>query len=251
MNTGSVHTQIVAKVATLTFFHPASNSLPSDLLRKITEELISLGQNEEVQVILLKSDGGKTFCAGASFDELLAVDSEEKGILFFMGFAHLINAIRSCTKVVIGLVQGKAVGGGVGLLSACDYCLATEEAAVKLSELFIGIGAFVIEPAVTRKLGKSAFSTLTLEATEWHSAQWGLDKGLFSKVFPSIEEMEVAGEKLSTALASYSPEALLEMKKVFWEGTEHWDTLLKERAAISGKLVLSKFTKETLQKFKK
>jgi methylglutaconyl-CoA hydratase len=251
MDIGSVHTQIVAKVATLTFFHPASNSLPSNLLKKMTEELISLGQNEEVHVIVLKSGGAKTFCAGASFEELLVVDSKDKGTQFFMGFAHLINAIRSCTKVVIGLVQGKAVGGGVGLLSACDYCLATEEAAVKLSELFIGIGAFVIEPAVTRKVGKSAFSTLALEATEWHPASWGLAKGLFSKVFSSIEEMQVAAEKLSTALASYSPEALFEMKKVFWEGTEHWDTLLAERAAISGKLVLSKFTKETLHKLKK
>jgi methylglutaconyl-CoA hydratase len=251
MDTGSVHTEIVAKVATLTFFHPASNSLPSNLLKKMTEELISLGQKEEVQVIVLKSGGAKAFCAGASFEELIAVDSKEKGTHFFMGFADMINAIRTCTKVVIGLVQGKAVGGGVGLLSACDYCLATEQGAVKLSELFIGIGAFVIEPAVTRKVGKSAFSTLTLEATEWHSAAWALDKGLFSKVFPNIEEMQAAAEKMSTALASYSPEALFEMKKVFWEGTEHWDTLLAERAAISGKLVLSKFTKEILQKFKK
>lgn len=251
MDTGSVHTEIVAKVATLTFFHPASNSLPSALLKKMTDEIMALGRNENVQVIVLKSKGEKTFCAGASFDELLAVDSKEKGTLFFMGFAHLINALRSCNKVVIGLVQGKAVGGGVGLLAACDYCLATEQAAVKLSELFIGIGAFVIEPAVTRKVGIAAFSNLTLEATEWHSAQWGLNKGLFSKVFPSIEEMETAAEILSTALASYSPDALLEMKKVFWEGTEHWDTLLAERAAISGKLVLSKFTKQTLQKYKK
>ncbi len=251
MDTGSVHTEIVAKVATLTFFHPASNSLPSALLKKMTDEIMALGRNENVQVIVLKSKGEKTFCAGASFDELLAVDSKEKGTLFFMGFAHLINALRSCNKVVIGLVQGKAVGGGVGLLAACDYCLATEQAAVKLSELFIGIGAFVIEPAVTRKVGMAAFSNLTLEATEWHSAQWGLNKGLFSKVFPSIEEMETAAEILSTALASYSPDALLEMKKVFWEGTEHWDTLLAERAAISGKLVLSKFTKQTLQKYKK
>lgn len=251
MDTGSVHTEIVAKVATLTFFHPASNSLPSALLKKMTDEIMALGRNENVQVIVLKSKGEKTFCAGASFDELLAVDSREKGTLFFMGFAHLINALRSCNKVVIGLVQGKAVGGGVGLLAACDYCLATEQAAVKLSELFIGIGAFVIEPAVTRKVGMAAFSNLTLEATEWHSAQWGLNKGLFSKVFPSIEEMETAAETLSTALASYSPDALLEMKKVFWEGTEHWDTLLAERAAISGKLVLSKFTKQTLQKYKK
>lgn len=251
MDTGSVHTEIVAKVATITFFHPASNSLPSALLKKMTEEIMALGRNENVQVIVLKSKGEKTFCAGASFDELLAVDSREKGTLFFMGFAHLINALRSCNKVVIGLVQGKAVGGGVGLLAACDYCLATEQAAVKLSELFIGIGAFVIEPAVTRKVGMAAFSNLTLEATEWHSAQWGLNKGLFSKVFPSIEEMETAAEILSTALASYSPDALLEMKKVFWEGTEHWDTLLAERAAISGKLVLSKFTKQTLQKYKK
>lgn len=251
MDTGSVHTEIVAKVATLTFFHPASNSLPSALLKKMTDEIMALGRNENVQVIVLKSKGEKTFCAGASFDELLAVDSKEKGTLFFMGFAHLINALRSCNKVVIGLVQGKAVGGGVGLLAACDYCLATEQASVKLSELFIGIGAFVIEPAVTRKVGMAAFSNLTLEATEWHSAQWGLNKGLFSKVFSSIEEMETAAEILSTALASYSPDALLEMKKVFWEGTEHWDTLLAERAAISGKLVLSKFTKQTLQRYKR
>jgi methylglutaconyl-CoA hydratase len=250
MNTGNLQTIVSNKVATITFGHPASNSLPSSLLQKLTEEFQNLNTNEEVNLIVLKSEGERVFCAGASFDELLEIKTKESGVEFFMGFANLINAIRKSSKVVIGVVQGKAVGGGVGLASACDYCFAAENSAIKLSELFIGIGAFVIEPAVERKIGKSAFCQLTLEATEWHSAQWAKEKGLFAKTFKTISEMELAVEALTSQLAGYHPDALSQMKKIFWEGTSHWDTLLAERAKISGELVLSDFTRKTLLKFK-
>lgn len=251
MSLGTINTIIEEHIATVVFYHPASNSFPSSLLEKLAKEFELLSNNATVKVIVLKSEGEKAFCAGASFDELLSIKTKEVGVAFFMGFANLINAMRKCEKLIIGCVQGKAVGGGVGLLSACDYVVASEAGSVKLSEFFIGIGAFVIEPAVTRKIGKAAFCQLSMEATEWHSAQWAQEKNLYAKVCADQNAMMDEANKLAKQLAKYNPDALKEMKKVFWEGTENWDELLFERAKISGDLVLSDFTKEALTKFKK
>jgi methylglutaconyl-CoA hydratase len=248
---GSLTTSIENKIATLQFAHPASNSFPRHLLDLLTAEFNKLSQNEAVSVIILKSEGTGAFCAGASFDELLAVTNLEEGSHFFSGFAHLINAMRRCTKIIIGRIHGKAVGGGVGIAAACDYTLATKNAAIKLSELAIGIGPFVIEPAVSRKIGKTATAQMTLAAHEWKTADWAKEKGLYATIFETNEELDSALADFSAKLSSYNPEALLEMKKVFWEGTQHWDALLLERAAISGKLVLSDFTKKALSQFKK
>jgi methylglutaconyl-CoA hydratase len=248
---GSLYTNIQNKVATIEFGHPASNSFPSELLDRLTKELIAVGNNDEVAVIILKSEGKKAFCAGASFDELVAIANLKEGKQFFSGFANVLNAMRTCGKLIIGRIQGKTVGGGVGLAAACDYALATENAAVKLSELTIGIGPCVIEPAVTRKIGVSGTSELTLDATNWKNAYWAKEKGLYAKVFESIHDLDKEVESLSEKLASYNPIALVEMKKALWKGTENWDHLLAERAATSGELALSEFTKKALEKFKK
>jgi len=210
-----------------------------------------LSLNTEVRVIILKSEKDKAFCAGASFDELVSITNFEEGKQFFLGFANVINAMRKCSKLIIGRVQGKAVGGGVGLAAACDYCFATEQAAIKLSEFTIGIGPFVIAPAVERKIGVAALSELTLDATSWQNAYWAKEKGLFAKVFETLSELDNEVDNLASKLASYNPEALNEMKKIVWQNTENWDILLDNRAAISGDLVLSEFTKNALQKFKK
>lgn len=248
---GSLYTSINNKIATVEFGHPASNSFPSELLDRLTTELNLLSSNNDVSVIVLKSEGERAFCAGASFDELVAINNLEDGKLFFSGFANVINAMRSCSKLIIGRIQGKTVGGGVGLASACDYVLATEAASIKLSELTIGIGPFVIAPAVERKVGVSGLAELTLDATSWKNAYWAKEKGLYAKVLENISELDKEVAILSEKLASYNPEALAEMKKALWKGTEHWDTLLIERAETSGKLVLSDFTKNALSKFKK
>jgi methylglutaconyl-CoA hydratase len=249
--TGSLCTTIENKIATVSFGHPSSNSFPRELLDRLTNEFAVLSLNPDVSVIVIQSEGSGAFCAGASFDELLAVDNEEQGAHFFSGFAHLINAMRTCSKLIVGRVHGKAVGGGVGIASACDYVLATKTAAIKLSELAIGIGPFVIEPVVSKKIGKTAMAEMTLAAHEWKTAEWATAKGLYANTFETIEELNTAIIDFSTKLSSYNTEALQEMKKVLWEGTQHWDTLLLERAAISGKLVLSDFTKKALSQFKK
>ena len=248
---GSLYTDIQNKIATVVFGHPSSNCFPSELLERLSKEIISLGNNDAVLIIILKSEGTKAFCAGASFDELVAISTLEEGRLFFSGFANVINAMRTCGKLIIGRVQGKAVGGGVGLIAACDYVFATESAAIKLSEFTIGIGPFVIEPAVTRKIGVAGTAALTLDATDWKSAYWAKEKGLYAKVFESISDADKEVSTFTTKLASYNPAALAEMKKVLWKGTEEWNLLLAERTAISGKLVLSEFTKTALLKFKK
>jgi len=248
---GSLYTQIQNKIATIEFGHPASNSFPSELLERLRKELLSVGNNQDVAIIVLKSEGDRAFCAGASFDELVAISNLEEGKQFFAGFANVINAMRTCGKLIIGRIQGKTVGGGVGLAAACDYVLATEHAAVKLSEFTIGIGPFVIEPAVSRKIGVSGTSELTLDATTWKNAYWAKDKGLYAKVFETQKELDEEVALLSEKLASYNPDALLEMKKALWKGTENWNDLLVERAAVSGELVLSDFTKKALEKFKK
>lgn len=250
-STGSLITTIENKIATVEFGHPASNSFPRELLDRVTNALNSLSNNPDVSVIIMRSEGVGAFCAGASFDELLAVSNLEEGTKFFSGFAHLINAMRSCKKLIIGRVHGKAVGGGVGIASACDYVFATINASIKLSELAIGIGPFVIEPSVSRKIGKTALAEMTLAAHEWKSADWAKEKGLYADTFENTDNLDAALENFSSKLASYNPEALIEMKKVLWEGTDHWETLLLERAAITGKLVLSEYSKKALTQFKK
>lgn len=251
MENGSLYTNIQNNIAVIEFFHPAGNSLPGELLTRLTASFNELSSNGEVHVIILKSDKETTFCAGASFDELSSISTVEEGEKFFLGFANVINAMRKCSKLIIGRVQGKAVGGGVGLAAVCDYCFATEQASIKLSEFTIGIGPFVIAPAVARKMGLAALGELTLDATNWQNAYWAKEKGLFAKVFETAEEMDKEVDNLALKLSQYNPEALKEMKKVLWEGTEHWDILLEERAKISGKLVLSESTKNALLKFKK
>lgn len=251
MDSGNITVTIKHRIATVRFYHPASNSMPINLLHQLTDVFNQLSVNNEVNVIILLSDNNSTFCAGASFDELISIKNESEGLSFFNGFASVINAMRKCSKLIIGRAQGKAVGGGVGLLSATDYCFATDQAAIKLSEFTIGIGPFVIAPAVERKMGNAALSELTINATKWHNAYWAKEKGLYASVYESIDEMDKEIEILSLKLANYNQEALLKMKQVLWYGTDHWDSLLKERASISGKLVLSDFTKEALNKFKK
>lgn len=248
---GSLYTKIENKIATVEFGHQASNSFPGELLQRLTDELNLLSHNPEVNIIVLRSEGEGAFCAGASFDELLAVSNFEEGSVFFSGFANVINAMRNCSKLIIGRIQGKAVGGGVGLAAACDYALATEGSAIKLSEFAIGIGPFVIAPAVERKIGKGALAELTLAAHEWKNAYWAEKKGLYAKVFENIKELDKELDVFTSKLAGYNPEALSEMKKVLWEGSENWDILLADRAKISGRLVLSDFTKQALNQFKK
>lgn len=247
---GSLYTSVENKIATIEFGHPASNSFPSELLERLANKLDELSSNDEVAVVVLKSEGERAFCAGASFDELVAIDNLVDGKKFFSGFANVINAMRSCSKLIVGRVQGKTVGGGVGLAAACDYVLATEHAAIKLSEFTIGIGPFVIAPAVKRKVGVSGLAELTLDASSWKNAYWAKEKGLYARVFENIEELDKELEVFTEKLASYNPEALDEMKKALWIGTENWDSLLIERAETSGKLVLSDFTKNALKKFK-
>lgn len=248
---GSLYTKIENQIAFVEFGHPASNSFVSELLERLSNEFDALSANQEVSLIVLKSEGDRAFCAGASFDELVAISNLEEGKAFFSGFANVINAMRRCSKPIIGRVQGKAVGGGVGLASACDYVYATEAASIKLSEISIGIAPLVIAPAVERKIGKAGLAELSLAPTEWKNAYWAKEKGLFSKIFDSIGEMDRELDFHTQKLASYNPEALAEMKKVLWEGTEHWGNLLVERAEASGKLALSPNTKKALEKFKK
>ncbi|MGA9324507.1 MAG: enoyl-CoA hydratase/isomerase family protein [Salegentibacter sp.] len=248
---GSLYTKIENKVATVEFGHPASNSFPSELLQRLEKEISKLSEDETVNVIVLRSQGEKAFCAGASFDELMAIENMKAGKFFFSGFANVINAMRECHKLIVGRVQGKTVGGGVGLVAACDYAMATDAAAIKLSELSIGIGPFVIAPAVERKMGVAALAELTLAAHEWKNAYWAKEKGLYARVFESIAELDSEIELFTEKLASYNPEALYEMKQTLWQGTAHWKELLLEQAAISGELVLSDFTRKALQKFNK
>jgi methylglutaconyl-CoA hydratase len=247
---GDVSIQIENSIATIEFFHPLSNSLPGKVLGKLANTITEAGQNAAVGVIILKSAGERAFCGGASFDELISIQDLNEGKVFFSGFANVINAMRNCPKLIIGRVQGKAVGGGVGLASSVDYCFATKFASVKLSELAVGIGPFVVGPAVERKAGLSGMSAMAINATKFFDAEWAREKGIYTDVFDSVEEMDEAILALATKLAKSNPDAMKELKKVFWSGTENWDELLVERAAISGTLVLSDFTKKAINSFK-
>ena len=248
---GNVSINIENNIGTITFFHPKSNSLPATVLGALANTITKASNNPDIKVIILKSEGKKAFCAGASFDELLSIQDFPSGKEFFMGFARIINAIRKCPQFIIARVQGKAVGGGVGLAAVADYTLALKSASVKLSELAVGIGPFVVGPAVEKKVGSSAFASLAINATEWQTAEWAKEKGLYVDTFETILELDEAINILASKLAKSNPKAMALIKKAIWIGTDHWDKLLEERAEMSGKLVLSKFTSNAINKFKK
>ncbi|MDC3390635.1 enoyl-CoA hydratase/isomerase family protein [Flavobacteriales bacterium] len=237
-------------IGTIEFYHPQSNSLPGNILAKLATTITDAGNDKNIKVIILKSAGERAFCAGASFDELIAIDNPEQGKKFFLGFANVINAARKCPKFILGRVQGKAVGGGVGMAAATDYCFATKYSSSKLSELAIGIGPFVVGPAVERKIGTSAFSAMTINATKWFDANWSREKGLYTDVFDSVEELDDEINKLASTLSKSNPEAMEKLKKIMWNGTEDWDRLLDKRAESSGILVISDFTSKAIAKFK-
>lgn len=250
MNTPYVTLDIQNAVGYIEFFHPAHNSLPGDILAKLAQTITDAGTNDAIKVLVLKSGGERTFCAGASFNELININDAATGKVFFSGFANVINAMRKCPKFIIGRVQGKTVGGGVGLAASTDYCMASKFAAIKLSELNIGIGPFVVGPAIERKIGVSAMSQIAIDANSFYSAEWAQQKGLFTQVYETTEALNEAVKATAEHLCTYNPEAIKEMKSIFWKGTENWDELLAERAATSGTLVLSEFTKEKLKAFK-
>lgn len=237
-------------IATIEFFHPKHNSLPSKLLRDLIQAINEVGNDQTIKVIVLQSFGNRTFCAGASFEEMSKITTESAGKDFFAGFANLINTIRLCPKIIIGRVQGKAVGGGVGLIAASDYCLATKYASIKLSELDIGIGPFVISPVIKRKIGLSSLTKITLESQSFFSAEWSKNNGLYSEIYENQEELDVAIKIIANKVCTYNPQSVIKMKRIFWEGTENWDDLLDKRSEISGKLAMTSFTKSKLFKFK-
>jgi methylglutaconyl-CoA hydratase len=247
---GAVNLTIENNIGTIEFYHPKGNSLPGALLRELAQTISDAGKNDEIRVVIIKSRGDGAFCAGASFDELIAIEDYDTGKEFFMGFALVLNAMRTCPKLIIVRVHGKTVGGGVGIASAGDYTLAHENASVKLSELALGIGPFVVGPAVERKVGTSAFSAMAVDATNWYHSAFAEDKGMFNKVFDSIADLDQSVKELANQLANSSPDAMRELKNVLWKGTEDWDQLLEQRAEISGRLVLSDFTKNFIKKFK-
>jgi methylglutaconyl-CoA hydratase len=246
-----VRTNTEHGIHTIEFFHPQSNSLPGKILQQLADTFHAAGTDDNIRVIILKSGGTSAFCAGASFDELVAIENETQGLKFFSGFANVINAMRKCNKLIIGRIHGKCVGGGVGIAASVDYAIASEKADAKLSELHVGIGPFVVGPVIERRIGAAAFSHLAIDASMWRNADWCKRKGLYAEVHETVENMDEGVSRLANTLSHYSPQAMSAMKKIFWGGTDHWDELLKERAAISGKLVLSDFTREAIRKFKK
>ena len=247
---GTVTTETHAGITTIEFSHPQSNSMPSRQLETLAQEIHFAGNHDETKVIIIKSSGDRAFCSGASFDELMQINNVVHGEKFFSGFAHVINNMRNCPKLIIARVQGKCVGGGVGIAAAADYAIAVEGADIKLSELAIGIGPFVVGPVIERKIGLAAFSALAIDAGMWRNSEWAKKKGLFAEVHENTENMDEAVKRLAHSLAHSAPEAMAEMKKIFWRGTEHWDNLLAERARISGKLILSAFSKEAISRIR-
>ncbi|MDQ6716977.1 MAG: enoyl-CoA hydratase/isomerase family protein [Gemmatimonadota bacterium] len=242
---GRVESKIEGGIGTITFSHPKGNSLPGTVLADLAGAVSKMAADEAVKVIVMRSEGSGAFCAGASFSELQSISDEATGKKFFLGFANLIIAMIRCPKFIIARVQGKTVGGGVGILAASDYSIATEESSVRLSELAVGIGPFVVGPVIEKKIGLAAFGQLAVSAW-WRHAAWARTHGLYSELHATIEEVDTAVATLASRLATYNPEAMSRIKNVLWEGTESWEALLDQRAAASGKLVLSEFAKKAI-----
>ena len=238
---GTVTIALSNGIATVKFFHPKRNSLPATVLRQLADAIDMAATNPEVRVVILASEGTGAFCAGASFDELRAIRTAEEGKEFFSGFARVILAMRRCPKVIIGRVQGKTVGGGVGLVAATDYSFALPSADIRLTELAVGLGPFVVGPVIERKIGRAAFAAMAIDA-DWRNAEWAERNGLYTRVMDTEAAMDSVLPALAHRLVATNPDAITQLKRVLWEGTNHWETLLFERAAISGKLALSEFT---------
>lgn len=247
---GRITSETHGGITTIEFSHPQSNSMPGRQLEKLAQEIHFAGTHAETKVIVLKSGGDRAFCSGASFEELSQISTVAEGEKFFSGFAHVINSMVKCPKLIIVRIQGKCVGGGVGIAAAADYAIAVEGADIKLSELAIGIGPFVVGPAIERKIGVAAFSALAIDATMWRNSDWAKKKGLFAEVHENTDNMDESVKRLANTLAHSAPEAMAELKKIFWKGTEHWEALLQERARISGRLILSQHSKSAIAKFK-
>ena len=249
---GTIHHRIDKNhIGVITIDHQPHNALPADLLHDLEAAVLNMGQNEDIRVILLKSAGDRTFCAGADFNGLASIGDLQEGQEFFMGFARVINALRTCGKITVGRIHGKAVGGGVGLCSGVDYAIASKWASVRLSELSLAIGPFVIGPAVERKVGISAFSQLALNATEWQTAEWAKSKGMFQEVFDTVEQLDAYLDPFLNRFLEYSPEALVRFKAMFWEGTDDWPLLMEKRARLSAELVLTDHAQKAIEKVKK
>jgi len=242
---GKLSVEVNNGVGILTFSHTKSNSLPGTLLREIAQGIAQLGEDKNTRVILLKSEGEKVFCAGASFDEFKGIQNVEQGREFFMGFGLITLAVRKCPKLVVARVQGKAVGGGVGIVAASDIAFATNGSAVRLSELALGIGPFIIGPAVQRKIGLSAYSTLAVEA-EWRDAKWAKDHGLYAETFDTVRDLDAAVKTLTEKLAGCHPAAMARLKQVLWEGTENWESLLPTRAGFTAELALTDYVQSAI-----
>jgi methylglutaconyl-CoA hydratase len=247
---GQVVVELRDAIASVRFSHPKSNSLPGALLQRLADEIAKIGGNSGVKVIVLRSEGTGAFCAGASFDEMKAVNDASSGREFFSGFARVILAMIRAPQFVVSRVQGKVIGGGVGLVAASDYSLAVRDASLKLSELAVGLGPFVIGPVVERKVGRGPFGALSVDA-DWRDAAWGERHGLYSHVLADVKEMDKALDKLTQFLALSNPEAIRQLKQVFWSDTTDWEQLLERRAAISGALALSAHTRAAIEKFEK
>lgn len=249
MNNGFVNQELKNNISEITFGTAKSNSLPGEILEKLAQTILESGKDQNVKAILLKSEGEKAFCAGASFDELLEIEELEKSKIFFGGFAKVLNAMRSCGKLVIVRVQGKTTGGGVGIACAADYCFATKDAAMALTELNLGIGPFVIGPFVERKIGKSAYSAMSIDA-DFRSADWCEKHDVYHSVSENIQMMDEEIDKFLEKLSTRSSDALALIKKVSWEGTEHFEQLMPERILMSASLILEDSAKENIGKIK-
>jgi methylglutaconyl-CoA hydratase len=235
-------------LARVQFGHPKSNSLPASLLRDLADTITSASARDDVRVIVLSSTGDGPFCAGASFDELSAIRDATAGKEFFMGFARVVLAMTRAEKPIVTRAHGKVVGGGVGLVAASDYVLAATAASVRLSELAVGIGPFVVGPVIERKVGTGAFAMMAIDA-DWRDAEWAERHGLYAKVHDNVTGLDEAVETTARKLAMMNPAALAQIKRITWAGTEHWPELLAERAGMSGRLVLSGYTRRAIERF--
>lgn len=243
---GNVQLEKNKKIGRIKFFHPKGNSLPSNLLDELVQAFEKSEKDPDIRVIVLESKGN-SFCAGASLKELKKLKNIDETTSFFMGFADLLNTIRKMSKFVLAKVHGKVVGGGVGLVAVCDYAFATNAALIKLSELSIGLGPYVIEPAVSRKIGTTAFTQLSLDSAEWKSAQWGLENGLYAKCVTDKKALDQTVINNAERLSNYDQQSLRHLRKLHWKDTNNWESLLPKNAKITAKLALSDFTQNKIK----
>ncbi len=201
-------------VVVLTLNRPeVHNAFNDELIATLTESLQVLNSDPSVRVVQLRG-AGKSFSAGADLNwmQRMAQYSWEENYQDSLKLASLMSTLANMRMPTVAVVQGAAFGGGVGLVAACDFALASDKASFCLSEVKLGLIPAVISPYVVRAIGARAARRYFVTA-ERFDADTALRMGLVQEVVPH-DTLTQRADEVCDAIATNGPLAVREAKKL-------------------------------------